>query len=159
MGPVREFCAGMVRASVDGAKLLADWRHVAKRMFPKDHSLEEEIPHPRKIHLGRLAQYKPWLIGGGCLAVALFRECFERVIKEAALCYDLTPEQIKVYKMDCWQHLRCVWSGEGLLDLKEYMTEFLANDLAVIHPILRVTTDISNPCLAVKKYFVFKQTM
>ena len=33
------------------------------------------------------------------------------------------------------------------------MAELLANDLAEIHPILRVTTDIGNLCLAVEKYF------
>ena len=67
--------------------------------------------------------------------------------------YDLTPEQIKVYKMDCWQHLICVWGGSWVLDLKEHMVELLANDLAAINPILRVTTDISNLCLAVEKFF------
>ena len=67
--------------------------------------------------------------------------------------YGLSPEQIKIYKMDCWQHLRCVWGGAGVLDLKEYMTELLSNDLAAIHPVLRVTTDISNLCLVVEKYF------
>ena len=61
--------------------------------------------------------------------------------------------QIKIYKMDCWPHLRCVWSGAGVLDLKEYMAELLANDLAAIRPILRVTADISNLCLAVEKFF------
>ena len=46
-----------------------------------------------------------------------------------------------------------MWSGAGVLGLKKYTTELLANDLAEIHPILRVTTDISNLCLAVEKHF------
>ena len=55
-GTGKGICAGTANAFVDGAELLAGWRRVAKRMFPKDHSLEEEFPHPRKLHLGRLAQ-------------------------------------------------------------------------------------------------------
>ena len=67
--------------------------------------------------------------------------------------YGFSPEHIKIYEADCWQHLRCVWGGAAVLDLKEYMAELLSNDLAAIHPILRVTTDISSLCLAVEKYF------
>ena len=80
-GTGESMCVGTVRAFFDGSKLLAGWRRLAKRMFPKDDSLEEEIPHPRKFHLGRLAQDKPWLIDDGC----------------PALRYGLIPEQIKTY--------------------------------------------------------------
>ena len=92
-------CAGTVRVFCGGTKFLAGWRRVAKQMFPKDESLEEDIPHPRKLHLGRLPQDKPWLIGDGCCAATFSRECLESVIKEAALRYSLKPKQIKVYEM------------------------------------------------------------
>ena len=79
-------CTGMVRAFSNGAKLLAGWRRVAKRMFPGDDSLEEEITPPGKLYLGRLAQEKIWLNGDGCQAATLSRECFARMIKEVTCC-------------------------------------------------------------------------
>ena len=143
----------MFRAFNDGAKFLAGWRIVARRMFPDDESLMEEIPQPEKLSLSRLAREKIWILTDGCPAATKFRRLFAEAIAEAGKRIGMTDEQIVSYTVDCWQHMRCVWGGAALLDLKEHMTDLLADDLRAIHPMLRVTADIGSLCLAIEKYF------
>ena len=152
-GTGEEICAGIVRAFNDGARFLAGWREVAKRMYPDDESLMEEIPSPDRLGLGRLAREKVWIMTDGCPAATKFRRLFKEAIAEAGRRMGLSAEQIVTYTVDCWQHMRCVWGGAAILDLKDHMTELLSDDLRAIHPMLRVTADVGNLCLAVEKYF------
>ena len=143
----------MICAFNDGAKFLAGWRRVARRMFPDDESLMEEIPAPENLNLGRLARERVWILTDGCPAATKFRRLFAEAIADAGKRMGLTDEQIVTYTADCWQHMRCVWGGAGIIDLKDHMTELLLDDLRATHPMLRVTADIGSLCLAVEKYF------
>ena len=122
-------------------------------MFLDDESLTEEIPLPEKLSLSRLSREKIWILTDGCPAATKFRRLFAEAIAEAGKRIGMTDEQIVSYTVDCWQHMRCVWGGAALLDLKEHMTDLLADDLRAIHPMLRVTADIGSLCLAIEKYF------
>ena len=148
-----QVCAGTVRTFQDGAKLLEGWRRVASCMFPNDASLLEEIPMPSRLGLGRLAQDKVWVLTDGCPAATLFRKLFQQKIRAEAEQAGMTPEQISIYEMDCFHHLRCVWAGAVVVDLGTFMNEILDNDLNAIHSLLRVSTDIGSLCIAVEKFF------
>ena len=148
-----QVCAGTVRAFQDGAKFLKGWRRVAARMFPNDDSLLEEIPLPSRLGIDRLAREKAWILTDGCPGATLFRKLFRKHIQGVAERMGMTPDQIAIYEMDCFQHVRCVWAGAICVACRTFLNEILEEDLNSIHSLLRVSTDIGSLCIAVEKYF------
>jgi hypothetical protein len=69
--------------------------------------------------------------------------CFEKV---------LTQEEKNVLENDCWNHLRNVWFGAIVNELRSHLGKVLQNDLNEIHPILRVTTDPNAIFWAIEKF-------
>ena len=142
-----------MRAFQDGAKLLEGWRKVAARMFPNDPSLLDEIPVPNRLGLERLASEKAWILTDGCPTTTLFCKLFKEHIQSVAEHMGMTPEQIVIYEMDCFQHLRCVWAGRVTIACGDYLNGILDDDLNEINSLLRVSTDIGALCIAVEKFF------
>jgi len=148
-----QVCAGTVRAFQDGAKLLQGWRRVASRLFPNDESLLEEIPLPNRLGLERLAREKAWLLTDGCPAATKFRLLFKQHIQSVAERMGMTLEQIAIYELDCFQHVRCVWAGAVCVACGSFLNGILDEDLNATHSLLRVSTDIGSLCIAVEKFF------
>ena len=65
----------------------------------------------------------------------------------------MTLEQIAIYEMDCFQHVRCVWADAVCVACGSFLNGILDKDLNAIPSLIRVSTNIGSLCTAVEKFF------
>ena len=140
------------QAFKEGRDRLTAWRAVTARQYPGREDLLALIPLATDLTLAKLAK-GGYLTTDTCNPARAFRRRFKASIIKIAINEGMTQEEICLFEVDCWHHLRNVWFGRVTLELGEWLKDVLADDLEKIHYSLRVTTDIVGILRAIEKYF------
>ena len=88
-----------------------------------------------------------------CNAARKLARLLKLAIKEKCVANDMTDDQINIFVLDCWNHLRNVWIGEMNRVLSKYLADLMREDLELIDSMLRVTTKFDMVLRAVDKEF------
>jgi hypothetical protein len=65
----------------------------------------------------------------------------------------LMEDGVNALENDCWNHLQNIWFGAVVNELTSHLDQLLKNDLDVIHPLLRVTTDPNSIFCTIETFF------
>ncbi len=136
----------------EGGQLLDDWRIVLKCLYPSCQDLLDMIPQLQALTLAKLAN-DGMVSMETCNTARKTRRLLCKAIRTVAIEQGFRDESISVMENDCWNHLRNVWFGAVIKELSSHSDEVLKDNLSEIHPILRVTTDLSNIFRAIEKFF------
>jgi hypothetical protein len=116
------------------------------------------IPQSNELTLNKLA--KDGLVStDNCNTACKTQRLLCELIKK--LCFEkgLTEDKVDVLENDCWNHLQNVWFGPVVKEITSHLDQLLKNDLDVIHPILRVTTDPNSIFCAIERFLERLPTM
>ncbi len=69
----------------------------------------------------------------------------------AALDMGVPDSEIKVYELDCWDHLRNIWLNQVNIVMSKTLMEALDEQLKDLPPMLRIGTDIIQLLRAIEK--------
>ncbi len=142
----------IIRTFKEGGQLLYDWRIVLERLYPSCQGLLDMILQLQALTLAKLAN-------GGmvstdtCNTAHKTRRLLCKAIRMVAIEQELREESINIMENDYWNHLCNVWFGAVIKELSSHSDEVLQDNLSEIHPILQVTTDLSNIFRAIEKFF------
>ena len=126
---------------VEGSVLLSDWCNVTEHMYPNRPKLLLQLPHPTQLNIGKL--HRGSIMTDTCHNATKQRRLLSAAIKSAALNIGVPDSEIKVYELDCWDHLRnIIWLNQVNLVISKILDEMLDKQLKDLPPMLRIHTDI-----------------
>ena len=87
-------------------------------MFPLNEGLLEMIPSAEDLSLAKLAD-KGMIMVDKCNTTHKFWGFLIEKTKQAALKNGKMSDAVRIFKGDCWQHLRKVWYGAVAMQLSK----------------------------------------
>lgn len=122
-------------------------------MFPNRPELLDKIPGPADLNIAKLN--KANTMTDTCNTALKHSRLLGEAIKAAARELGLIDNEIEVFEVHCWHHLRNVWFGAVIVRLNKTLNEVLESDLGEIPSILRVNskTNIIELLRAIVKEF------
>ena len=125
----------------EGRRLLKMWRDTTVNMFPGQTALIDDIPSPNELNIGKLHDGGS-VMTDNCDKAKKERRLLSESIKEAAVQMGIAEDQIKVFELACWHHLRNVWFGAVTRAVSNELNDELQDYLVEIPPQARISTEI-----------------
>ena len=109
------------------------WRDTTVNMFPDQTALIDDIPSPNKLNIGKLHDGGS-VMTDNCDKAKKERRLLSESIKEVAVQMGIAEDQIKVFELACWHHLRNVWFGAVTRAVSNELNDELQDYLVEIPP-------------------------
>jgi hypothetical protein len=112
------------------------------------------IPDGSKLTLSKLSKgQRGFTMTDTCSPARKLRRLIAEYVKEIGEAEGLSQDELLVRESDCWQHLRNVWFGAVSKQLNMTLTDLLADDLAAIPSLYRITLEVEDLFRGCEKFF------
>jgi hypothetical protein len=116
---------------------------VTASLYPDRSDLVEMIPDGSKLTLSKLGKgQRGFTMTDTCSPARKLRRLIAECMKQIGEAEGLSQDELLVRKSDCWQHLHNVWFGAVSKQLNLTLTDLLADDLAAIPSLYRITLEV-----------------
>ena len=130
-------------------ELLTQWKDMYVALYGEDDT-DHDIPPAESLCITKMADHGT-ITTDTCNGARKIARLLKSAIEEKCVANDMTEDQIYIFVLDCWNHLRNVWIGEMNRVLSTYLADLMRKDLDHIDSMLRVTTKFDMVLRAVKK--------
>ena len=132
-------------------ELLTKWKDMYVALYGEDDT-DHDIPPAESLCITKMADHGT-ITTDTCNGARKIARLLKSAIEEKCVANDMTEDQIYIFVLDCWNHLRNVWIGEMNKALSKYLADLMREDLDLIDSMLRVTTKFDMVLRAVDKEF------
>ena len=141
-------CESILDAIEDKGKLLTKWRDAYELLYDDDH----DIPLAEELTITKIAN-NGVITTDTCNGARKTAELLVAEIRALCIAKGMTEDEIRMYLLDCYNHLRNVWIGAMDKELSTHLSDVMQEDLDNIDPRLRVSTKFGVVLFALDKEF------
>ena len=126
-------CDSIIDAISRKGELLTQWKDMYYVALYGEDDTDCDIPPAEALCITKMADHGT-ITTDTCNAARKLARLLRK------MCSNMTDDQINIFVLDCWNHLRNVWIGEMNRVLSKYLADLMRKDLELIDSMLRVTT-------------------